>query len=258
MTFEDTLPMRQAVIRGDANAVRRFLDEGFDLSQSTGGALFDASVLHIAADSGHVEIAKILIDAGADVNLQDFRAGKWRDTPLHLATTRIYEKTPPDPQFGWLDMVDLLLTHGADPTICCKDWLTPLHRVLTKPNFTFAASPDFSLIAALVERGVSSNFVPDGAPKDYLTPFQYAVKQGRAEEVRFFLLHYGEDPAQRTIAGRTMAQVAATNANRGHIKRELLSSRLACSVAAAVDNGDGQIEVMHSGPRLRSQRLSSL
>jgi cytohesin len=67
--------------------------------------------LHVAAYEGRVDIVALLLEHGVDPNVQD----KFGLTPLHVAA---YE--------GRVDVVRLLLEHGADPTVKNKDGDTPL------------------------------------------------------------------------------------------------------------------------------------
>jgi ankyrin repeat protein len=60
------------------------------------------SALHVAANHGHLEIVKLLLDAGADIN----RKSKSGETPLHLAVTKNH-----------IDVVKCLLVRGADYSI---------------------------------------------------------------------------------------------------------------------------------------------
>ena len=76
----------------------------------------DRTPLMIAVEMEDVAMARRLIEAGADVNAHDApRAG---DTALHVAASN-----------GMLEMVELLLHAGADPTIRSWMWITPLDNV---------------------------------------------------------------------------------------------------------------------------------
>jgi len=60
------------------------------------------SALHVAANHGHLEIVKLLLDAGADIN----RKSKSGETALHLAVVKNH-----------IDVVKCLLVRGADYSI---------------------------------------------------------------------------------------------------------------------------------------------
>lgn len=84
---------------------------------NTRGSVFDVTdywgrtALHYAAEHGYEDLAKLLIEKGANVNAVDAKG----DTPLHLAALR-----------GKSDVAKLLLDHGADVTIKSKDGHTAL------------------------------------------------------------------------------------------------------------------------------------
>jgi len=64
--------------------------------------------LHRAAERGHLDVVKLLLEHGADPNVQDDEG----ETPLHHAA-------------AWRDNVDivrLLLEHGADPGTPASSW----------------------------------------------------------------------------------------------------------------------------------------
>ena len=69
------------------------------------------------------ELAKLLIDHGADVTSQD----ETRSTPLHLAA---YCRSA--------DTVRLLIEHNADVTARDRSNRTPLHLALSKVRSSFA------------------------------------------------------------------------------------------------------------------------
>lgn len=70
------------------------------------------TLLHDMAYTGDVRKATLLLDAGADIDAVD---EEFRSTPLGLAA-----------RFGKHELVDLLLSRGADPNRAGAVWATPL------------------------------------------------------------------------------------------------------------------------------------
>lgn len=77
------------------------------------------SGLGLAAFFGHLEIAKFLVAAGADVNRPSNNA--FRVAPLHSAV-----------ESGISGLVELLLTHGAKPDVAEFLEATPLHSAAAR------------------------------------------------------------------------------------------------------------------------------
>lgn len=69
--------------------------------------------LHRAIDLGDEDLARRLVDAGADVNLCD----RWGNTPLWRA---VYHAP------GTGAIVEVLLEHGADPTVKNNSQISPI------------------------------------------------------------------------------------------------------------------------------------
>jgi ankyrin repeat protein len=67
--------------------------------------------LHIAARNGYLEIVELLLEHGANPNVQD-NDGR---TPLHYAVENCH-----------VGVARVLLDHGADPTIRDNNGMTPL------------------------------------------------------------------------------------------------------------------------------------
>jgi ankyrin repeat protein len=85
-----------AARKGDAAAVKAFLDKGVDVNAKTN---YGATALSYACDKGHVEVVKLLLERGADVNVKDTFYG---EVPLGWALDK-----------GHVEIVKLLLDKGA-------------------------------------------------------------------------------------------------------------------------------------------------
>lgn len=107
-----TVSIWQAAITGNSAAVKQHIVAGTDLNKS---ADFGGSTpLMLAAIFGQNEIAEVLIDAGADLELRNHSGG----TALHQACFFCHPK-----------IVELLLQSGADPNKKNSRNLTPLDSV---------------------------------------------------------------------------------------------------------------------------------
>ena len=78
---------------GDVKEVQYFIDRGVDVNAKDD---YKSSALHFAAQNGRDDIAKVLIENGAFV---DIRTNLQNETPLHMAC---------------LDVAKVLLLNGAD------------------------------------------------------------------------------------------------------------------------------------------------
>lgn len=103
-----------AAERGDLQAVTYLLSKGADPSYSNGGT---SSALISAVHYGFYDVAEVLIQNGADVNLMEDSY-----TPLHFAA--MYST----------NLTRLLLENGADVNIQTGDGITPLMYVIMYGN----------------------------------------------------------------------------------------------------------------------------
>ena len=95
--------------------LHQLLRDGTDVGVSYMNVIYDKNgntFLHKAVLEGHIDIVKLLLDAGADKDVKDW----YGSTPLHMAT-----------QNHHTDIVNLLLDAGVDKEVKNRDGWTPLH-----------------------------------------------------------------------------------------------------------------------------------
>ena len=81
-------PVVGSARKGDAAAVRRLLDAGVDPNTRF---RYDATALSYACDRGHVEVVRLLLERGAEVNVKDTFYGA---TPLSWAISPAQGRRP--------------------------------------------------------------------------------------------------------------------------------------------------------------------
>jgi ankyrin repeat protein len=160
-------PLLDAVQRGDLATARSLLQARRDPNRAQADG---RSALHLAAQLGFVEIAKHLVDSGADINAMTPAEGY---TPLHLAAGA-----------AKLEMVEFLLFVRADPGLVATSGVTPLHLAAQALNGE-------RVVRALIRRGATVDALEATAGQ---TPLMFAAAAGRAASVQV-LLDAGADPA---------------------------------------------------------------
>ena len=133
--------------------------------------------LFVACERGQFEIARLLVDHGADTD-------KARDdgtTPLHIAC-----------QWGHLDCTRLLLNSGADVDKARDDGMSPLFIACFMSQLEYAR--------LLADRGADVNHAMD----DGSTPLHGTCDRNH-RHVAAFLLERGADPTKRDTDGNTPA-----------------------------------------------------
>jgi len=168
---DNSTPLHQASDRGHAEIARVLLERGADPNAQNNNGW---SPLHRASDGGYAEVVRVLIGYGADVSARD--AQGW--TPLHWASDR-----------GYVGVTRVLLEHSADPTARDEQGWTPLHRASDQGHVELAR--------VLLERGADV-----AAPDKYgWTPLRHTTHKGRTEVARI-LLAYGAGAMARDERGQ--------------------------------------------------------
>ena len=98
--------------------------------------------LHYAVQQGHEEVAKILINAGANVN-KKMSPEQWEWTPLHVAV-----------KYKFVEMVRLLVRNGADINARDAKGGTPLSYA-TENTFSDNEDNQNAIINFLLRNGAN-------------------------------------------------------------------------------------------------------
>jgi ankyrin len=176
-------PLYLAAINADAAALARLLDAGEDAN-----AVLTAegeTVLMLTAYTGNRDAVQLLLDRGADPNMQQFRG----QTALMWAAAE-----------GHADVAELLLARGADPALSSAASTKPERRPPGGMTALIFASRQGKLEAAraLLDGGADA----DQAGADNTSPLLIAVVNGHYD-LASMLIERGADPNLADLNGRT-------------------------------------------------------
>ena len=193
-------PVADAAMRGDHGSVRALLQQGADVNAAQGDGM---TALHWAADRGDLEMARMLVYAGAGLEAVTRMA---EYTPLHLAS-----------RAGHGAVVRALLEAGSDPAApTASGGATPLHLA--------AAAGDPEAVTALIEHGAHVDARERRADQ---TPLIFAAAQNRVEAIQA-LLAGGADPSLTT---RVVDMVELEESLRGG-QDDQVRQQIAAQIAA--------------------------
>ena len=183
-------PLHLASYYGNVEIVRLILDHGADPEVNAEGEkpLHRVSYGKYRSQEDGVRVAQLLLERGADVN------GRRNDhqTPLHLASYS-----------GNVEIVRLLLDHGADPEANAEGVMAekPMHKV---SYGKYRSEEDGVRVAQLLlERGADVNT----RRNDHQTPLHLASYSGNVEIVHL-LLNNGADPEANAEGEKPLHRVS--------------------------------------------------
>lgn len=207
-------PVADAAMRGDQGSVRALLQQGADVNAAQGDGM---TALHWAADRGDLEMARMLVYAGAGLEAVTRMA---EYTPLHLAS-----------RAGHGAVVRALLEAGSDPAAPTgSGGATPLHLA--------AAAGDAEAVAALIEHGADVDAREERAGQ---TPLIFAAAQNRVEAIRA-LLAGGADPSLTTTVVDMVELEESLRGGEQDRVRQQINAQLAARAAQEQKEEDEEEE----------------
>ena len=181
-------PLLFAVQSGDIDSARHLLEAGADINETNGE---DGSVVVIATASGHEDMALYLLEQGADPNI----ANAWGLGALHYTV-----------QKGILNMSNWLPTETDD-----HGWVhEPMHKLM-KALLAKGADPDARITYTLPYLDDPLLRAHDNQSQIDIvgsTPLLLAAASGDTESIRIMVNH-GADIHTKTIGGATLFMLAA-------------------------------------------------
>jgi ankyrin repeat protein len=151
------LANRLSIAKGDMEEIRELRGWSKEFIDSL-------TLLHWAAQGNNIELAKMLIDAGADLDAKDYT----KNTSLHLAS-----------KYNHTELAKMLIDAGADVNAKDSDKLTPLHGALLFSGFI----KNTKIFEILIEGGANVN----AKDKDKWTPLHWAAIYNRLELAKMLI-----------------------------------------------------------------------
>jgi ankyrin repeat protein len=204
-------PLLLAVDLGNDEIAKAMLNKGADPKIR---ADYDDTALHSAALRGRSDVVPLLIEKGADVNAKETKNG---NTPLSLAASK-----------GFTPIVKILLEHGADPNSVDQIGFSVL---------MIAAQDGKSEIAnLLVQHKANVNALTTGGIRAGLSALMCAATRGHKDIVEL-LLKNGADPTLKDSAG-ALAWMYAEHNGHHDIAEELKNSSTSENQAVSISSSD--------------------
>jgi cytohesin len=181
---EKLLQLYEAIDDNDEERFEYLLREYNTLDVNTKSTTNHQSLLHCACDVENINICRLLIERGANVNAVD----NWWDTPLHYVAKN-----------GPIEIMELLIESGSWVNVPSPELKTPLHYA--------ALSGVINRCELLVRHGAEVN------AKDEMgqTPLHYAACILDGTQICSYLINQGGNVNARDSIGKTPIFDAAFN-----------------------------------------------
>ncbi len=189
MFADEVMDAITAVSQNDSNALQKLLDGGLD-PNLTGVENYQASLLNIACRNNSIEMVKLLLANGADVNIK----GHGDYAPIMWAAESA--KTT--------EIMELLIAEGADINPIAQDGVNALIKAI------FGVLSDNGSLAAitlLIDKGMDVNYAIDDEGAPGYNALMFAVRWGKIEVVKY-LISVDADVNAKAGSGDTPLSIA--------------------------------------------------
>ncbi|WP_199617707.1 ankyrin repeat domain-containing protein [Paenibacillus alkalitolerans] len=122
-SFDGYTPLGLAAHFGHEEAAAYLLDRGADINLKGKDGKLNNTALHASIAGNHINIVKLLLTHGADINSQCEGETRKGFTPLHVAA-----------HFNRFEIAKMLLENGANPLMRNSESLTPSEYAIAKGN----------------------------------------------------------------------------------------------------------------------------
>ncbi len=191
LTAQNADEFMEKVMRNDINAVKELIASGADLNQQN--ETYGHTPLIIACNYDYVDLAKLLISEGADINIR----GKDGSTALIAAGSNSQE------------LVEILISKGADIKAKMVDGTGVFTQCI---NGILMGSVSIQLAEILLLKGADvDESATIGAAEGY-TPLMKAARNNKLELVNF-LIKNGANVNAKSMDGSTALSLAV---EKGH------------------------------------------
>ena len=180
-------PLMYAARQGALAAARTLAGAGADLSLTDPDG---TTATVVAIINGHYDVAAMLVEKGADPNIADTAGMAALYAAVDMKTLgEVYGRPARTPasQVSALDLMSVLLAHGADPNAQLKSNALqrahtpgePLLGEMATPLMRAAKHGDFAAIRLLLDHGAD----PALAQRNHTTALMFAAGRGRGQGV---------------------------------------------------------------------------
>ncbi|XP_033222957.1 ankyrin-1-like [Belonocnema kinseyi] len=191
----DRTPLVEAIIENMPENVHCLLDSGVSVNYAENGDCEINSPLHQAIDIQNLEIMKILLKHGADVNALSYNL-----PPIFIACGSklggydfVYDDDFFPEHYYDPEIVELLLDHGADIEVRNEEGMTALDKS--------CETGKIEIVRLLLQRKATIN-------EENFTTLRYAIIGGNADVVRVILKRTDESLNCSSVEYRTPLQFA--------------------------------------------------